>query len=107
MKRILEKALKEMYRLLKPRGRLVLSDPLAEKKMLDSLKFDERLQAFCLSSPLYKKIITDIGFGTIEIHAKRPSRILRLGQYDTYQAIFIELVEVCVIKDLIVRFPLV
>ena len=44
-----------MYRLLKPRGRLVLSDPLAEKKMLDSLKFDERLQAFCLSSfRLYK-----------------------------------------------------
>ncbi len=99
----LKKALKEMYRVLKPRGRLVLSDPIAEQKMPDSLKFDERLRALCLSGSLplkdYLKMITDIGFGTVEIRAKRPYRILKPGQYDTPEAIFIESVEVCAIKD--------
>ena len=99
----LKKALKEMYRVLKTRGRLVLSDPVTEQKMPDTLKFDERLRALCLSGSLplkdYIKMITDVGFGTVEIRAKRPYRILRPGQYDTDHAIFIESVEVCAIKD--------
>lgn len=99
----LKKALKEMYRVLKPRGRLVLSDPIAEQEMPDSLKFDERLRAFCLSGSLplnqYIKMITDIGFGTVEIRAKRPYRILKPGKYDTPHPIYIESVEVCAIKD--------
>lgn len=99
----LKKALKEMYRVLKPRGRLVLSDPIAEQEMPDSLKFDERLRALCLSGSLplnqYIKMITDIGFGTVEIRAKRPYRILKPGKYDTPHPIYIESVEVCAIKD--------
>ncbi len=98
----LKKALEEMYRVLKPHGRLVLSDPVAEK-MPDNLKIDERLRALCLSGSLplkdYIKMITDVGFGTVEIRAKRPYRILDPKNYATNELIFIESVEVCAIKD--------
>ncbi len=99
----LKKALEEMYRVLKPRGRLVLSDPTCETAMPASLQEDERLRALCLSGALpldaYIKMITDIGFGTVEIRAKRPYRILDPKNYDTEKLIFIESVEVCAIKD--------
>lgn len=98
----LKKALEEMYRVLKPHGRLVLSDPIAER-MPQNLKVDERLRALCLSGSLplkdYIKMITDVGFGTVEIRAKRPYRILAPGQYETDEVIYIESVEVCAIKD--------
>jgi SAM-dependent methyltransferase len=99
----LKKALQEMYRVLKPHGRLVLSDPTCEQQMPGSLKDDERLRALCLSGSLpvkeYIKMITDVGFGTIEIRAKRPYRILDPVNYNTDAVIFIESVEVCAIKD--------
>lgn len=99
----LKKALQEMYRVLKPRGRLVLSDPTCEQPMPENLKEDERLRALCLSGSLplkeYIKMITDVGFGTVEIRAKRPYRILDPVNYNTDELIFIESVEVCAIKD--------
>lgn len=99
----LKKALAEMYRVLKPNGRLVLSDPTCETVMPTSLKNDERLRALCLSGALplkdYIKMITDVGFGTVEIRAKRPYRILDPKNYNTEKLIYIESVEVCAIKD--------
>ena len=99
----LKKALQEMYRVLKPRGRLVLSDPVCDDEMPENLKQDERLRALCLSGSLplknYIKMITDVGFGTVEIRAKRPYRILDPVNYNTDELIFIESVEVCAIKD--------
>jgi SAM-dependent methyltransferase len=99
----LKKALTEMYRVLKPHGRLVLSDPTCETAMPENLKNDERLRALCLSGAMplkeYIKMITDVGFGTVEIRAKRPYRILDPKHYDTNELIFIESVEVCAIKD--------
>jgi len=99
----LKKALQEMYRVLKPHGRLVLSDPTCEQAMPQNLKDDERLRALCLSGALslkeYLKMITDVGFGTVEVRAKRPYRILSPGEYDVAENIFIESVEVCAIKD--------
>lgn len=99
----LKKALAEMYRVLKPHGRLVLSDPICDQDMPSALREDERLRALCLSGSLplkeYIKLITDAGFGTVEIRAKRPYRILSPEQYDTDTNIYIESVEVCAIKD--------
>jgi SAM-dependent methyltransferase len=99
----LKKALQEMYRVLKPHGRLILSDPISENKMPDSLVNDDRLRALCLSGALplkeYIDMITEVGFGTVEIRAKRPYRILDPKHYDTDQQIFIESIEVCAIKD--------
>jgi hypothetical protein len=71
--------------------------------MPESLKNDERLRALCLSGSLplkeYIKMITDIGFGTVEIRAKRPYRVLDPKHYDTDKLIYLESVEVCAIKD--------
>ena len=99
----LKKALKEMYRVLKPHGRLVLSDPTCEQDMPDNLRNDARLRALCLSGSLplqkYIDMITEVGFGTVEVRARRPYRILDPEHYDTKENIFIESVEVCAIKD--------
>lgn len=99
----LKQALSEMFRVLKPYGRLVLSDPITENHMPNSLRNDSRLRALCLSGSLslkdYLKMITDAGFGTVEIRAKRPYRILAPGHYDTEEMIFLDSVEVCAIKD--------
>ena len=99
----LQQALSEMYRVLKPNGRLILSDPTCEQQMPLNLKNDERLRALCLSGALplneYIKRLTDIGFGTIEVRAKRPYRILDPNNYQTDQLIYIESCEICAIKD--------
>jgi hypothetical protein len=44
-------------------------------------------------------MLTDVGFGTIEIRAKRPYRILDPLNYATEELIYIESIEVCAIKD--------
>jgi len=99
----LKKALSEMYRVLNRNGRLILSDPVSESPMPENLKQDPKLRALCLSGALplddYIKMITDVGFGTIEIRAKRAYRILSPNHYNTPENIIIESVEVCAIKD--------
>ena len=99
----LKKAIAEMYRVLKPHGRLVMSDPTCEQEMNDELRNDDRLRALCLSGSLsiakYVKALTDAGFGTIEIRARKPYRILDSKNYPTDQLIYIESIEVAAIKD--------
>ena len=99
----LKKALEEMYRVLKPHGRLVMSDPTCEQPMNDTLRNDDRLRALCLSGSLpikeYVKALTDVGFGTIEIRARKPYRILDPKHYPTEELIYIESIEVAAIKD--------
>lgn len=99
----LKKALQEMYRVLKPHGRLVMSDPTCEQEMNETLRNDDHLRALCLSGSIpiaaYIKALTDVGFGTIEIRGRRPYRILDPENYPTDELIFIESIEVCAIKD--------
>ena len=99
----LKKAIEEMYRVLKPHGKLVMSDPTCEQPMNDELRNDDRLRALCLSGSLpiaeYVKALTDAGFGTIEIRARKPYRILDTKNYPTEELIYIESIEVAAIKD--------
>ena len=99
----LKRAIAEMYRVLKPHGRLVMSDPTCEQPMNETLRNDERLRALCLSGSLpiteYVKMLTDAGFGTIEIRARKPYRVLDPGHYPTEELIYIESIEVAAIKD--------
>ncbi len=99
----LKQALAEMHRVLKPHGRLILSDPVCDHVMPPALLNDERLRALCLSGaiPLQKYIqrLTDAGFGTVEVRAKRPYRVLSPNHYNTDTLIHIDSVEICAIKD--------
>lgn len=99
----LRKAISEIYRVLKPHGKLVMSDPICEQSMSEELRNDARLRALCLSGsvPLdqYVKMLTDAGFGTIEIRARKPYRILDTKDYPTEELIYLESIEIAAIKD--------
>lgn len=99
----LKQALKEMYRVLKPQGRLVMSDPICEQPINESMRNDEKLRALCLSGSIplndYLNMLVEVGFGTLEVRAKRPYRILDTAHYPTEENLYIESVEVCAIKD--------
>ena len=99
----LKKAVEEMYRVLKPHGRLVMSDPVCEQPMNDALRNDDRLRALCLSGSIpikdYIKVLTDVGFGTIEVRARKSYRVLSPNHYPTDELIHIESIEIAAIKD--------
>ncbi len=99
----LKKAVAEMYRVLKPHGRLVMSDPICEQPMNEALRNDDRLRAQCLSGSIpirdYVKVLTDAGFGTIEIRARKSYRVLSPNHYPTDKLIHIESIEIAAIKD--------
>jgi SAM-dependent methyltransferase len=99
----LRKAVAEMYRVLKPHGRLVMSDPVCEQPMNEALRNDDRLRAQCLSGSIpindYVKVLTDAGFGTIEIRARKSYRVLSPNHYPTDELIHIESIEIAAIKD--------
>lgn len=99
----LNTALAEMYRILKPHGRLVMSDPVSPFELPQSLKDDETLRAMCLSGVQtydnYLSALTAAGFGTVELRARRPYRLLDTERYDLEKSALLESIEVAAIKD--------
>jgi ubiquinone/menaquinone biosynthesis C-methylase UbiE len=90
----LSKALKEAFRVLKPGGRLQMSDPIATRPIPAHLQEDERLRAMCLSGALtyeqYIQQIVDAGFGQVEIRTRRPYRLLDRQTYNLEDDLLLE-----------------
>jgi ubiquinone/menaquinone biosynthesis C-methylase UbiE len=90
----LTRALKEAYRVLKPGGRLQMSDPIATRPIPAHLQQDEQLRAMCLSGALtyeqYIQRIVDVGFGQVEIRTRRPYRLLDRQTYRLEEDLLLE-----------------
>lgn len=98
----LHRALQEALRVLKPRGRLLMSDPIAARPIPEHLRQDERLRAMCLSGALtydnYIKQLIAVGFGQIEIRARRPYRLLDCQQYQLSEPLLLESLDAVAVK---------
>lgn len=90
----LDQALKEVFRVLKPNGKLLMSDPIATKPIPPHLQQDERLRALCLSGALtynqYIQHLVKTGFGQVEIRARRPYRLLDTNTYQLAEPLLLE-----------------
>lgn len=90
----LTRALQEAYRVLKPGGRLQMSDPIATRPIPQHLREDEQLRAMCLSGALtyedYIHRIISAGFGQVEIRDRRPYRLLDSQTYNLQENLLLE-----------------
>jgi SAM-dependent methyltransferase len=98
----LDRALSEVYRVLRPKGALSLSDPVSPRPIPAHLQADDRLRAMCLSGALplddYLARLVKVGFGTIEVRARRPYRLLDKTRYGLDAHLLLESVEVVAYK---------
>ncbi len=98
----LDRALAEVFRVLRPGGALSLSDPVTPRPIPAHLRDDDRLRAQCLSGAIplgaYLARLVRAGFGTIEVRARRPYRLLDRARYGLDAHLLLESVEVVAYK---------
>lgn len=94
----LGRALDEVHRVLKPRGRLLASDPISPRPLPEKLhnhpRLEERALNCCLTFDAYIGALVEAGFGAIEIRARRPFRVLDSLRYDIISDIVLDVIEV-------------
>lgn len=86
-----EKVFKEAYRVLKPAGRLMVSDVVLIKSLPDELKKDEDLLIGCISGAIlkddYLRLLTNAGFSKVALHKEIPAFLPDYASSITYSAI--------------------
>ncbi|MFN4261211.1 MAG: arsenosugar biosynthesis arsenite methyltransferase ArsM [Gemmataceae bacterium] len=99
----LEKALSEVARVLRIGGLFATSDPITPAPLPPDLTSDEQLRARCLSGcqtlPDYLGLLTQAGFGKVEVRARFPYRYLHPADHPALsEGILLESVEVAAYK---------
>ena len=86
-----EKVFKETYRVLKPKGRLMVSDVVLTKPLPDKIKNDEELLSGCVAGAIlkqdYLKLLEKVGFGKITIHKETPGFLKGYTTSITFSAV--------------------
>ncbi|MFH0864011.1 MAG: arsenite methyltransferase [Candidatus Gottesmanbacteria bacterium] len=86
-----EKVFKGIYRVLKPGGRLMVSDTVLSKPLPDELRENEELLTGCVSGAILKKdylsLLQKTGFSNIKIQKERPGFLADYSISITYSAV--------------------
>jgi len=71
-----EKVFEEIYRVLKPQGRLMVSDVVLTRPLTEEIKNDEELLSGCVAGAILKEdylsLLKKVGFDEIIIHKETP-----------------------------------
>lgn len=95
----LRQALAEIFRVLRAQGRFFTSDPITPQPLPRTLVEDARLRARCISGcptlEQYLAVLTETGFGRVEVRARFPYRVLSPSEFpELEQPVVLESVEI-------------